>query len=628
MPFRQLIIPPVYIILYGFTYLLAYSLRFDFEVPSEVWGRFLATFPLVIATKSLVNLLTRQWRRKHRYTSLVDVIYVTGDAFFAATLLLAINAFLPSAIVIPRSIVLIDLMLTVLAIAGLRSMIRSYCEVIQPRLHRRLGGMSQLTPRRALIYGADASAVAIFRALKSGNEEYRICGFIDPEGFSQSSIIGEAEVFSGQIDLARIAKKVRAEMLLIPASTPGRIVRELLVQCDDQHLLAHVIPGVDEIVNGRIRLATREVTISDLLRREPTKLDLESMRSYISRRRVLVTGAAGSIGSELCRQILALNPESLILLDQSEPGIFAMEQEFQTRTTGGTRLVYEIADMRDRPTLEQIFATYKPQLVFHAAAYKHVPLMEANPQEAIRNNIFGTKALVDAADQFGVDRFVLISTDKAVRPTNIMGSTKLFAEKYLQATAQKSKTEFMTVRFGNVLNSAGSVVPTFRRQILEGGPITVTHPEMVRFFMTIPEAVQLVLQAGAIGQTGGVMILDMGDPVKILDLARDMIYLSGLKYPDDIDIVFTGLRPGEKLYEELFYESEVSAEKIHEKIFMAHRAPISPRLVKEALARLQSAVELSREAAAATLREITAEFVAIDEGTSSDHISQPTRKAA
>ncbi|MBA4032312.1 MAG: polysaccharide biosynthesis protein [Planctomyces sp.] len=628
MPFRQLIIPPIYVAIYGLTYALAFTLRFDFEVASKEWGLCLATLPLVVGAKSLVNLLTRQWRRKHRYTSLVDFVYVTGDAFIAATLLLAMNAFLPSGGTIPRSIVLIDLMLTVLAIAALRTSIRGYCEIIHPRLHRKLGGISHLPARRAIIFGADASAVAILRALKSGSSEYRICAFIDPEGYAQSGIIGEAQVFSGEVDLARVATKVRAELLLIPASTPGRVVRELLVQCHDAGLLAHVIPGIDEIVNGRYRLATREVTISDLLRREPTKLDMDGMRKYISGHRVLVTGAAGSIGSELCRQILALGPEALVLLDQSECGIFSMEQEFLSKATGGTRLDYEVSDIRDGEALAQIFEDHRPQLVFHAAAYKHVPLMESNPQEAIRNNIFGTKTLVDTSDQFGVERFVLISTDKAVRPTNIMGSTKLFAEKYLQAVSQKSKTQFMTVRFGNVLNSAGSVVPTFRRQIQEGGPITVTHPDMVRFFMTIPEAVQLVLQAGAIGTTGGVMILDMGEPVKILDLARDMIYLSGLKYPDDIDIVFKGLRPGEKLYEELFYESEVSAEKIHEKIFLAHRAPISTRLVKESLARLQSAIEQSRTAAAETLRDITAQFVAIDEGQTTETIPAATKKAA
>jgi FlaA1/EpsC-like NDP-sugar epimerase len=324
-----------------------------------------------------------------------------------------------------------------------------------------------------------------------------------------------------------------------------------------------------------------------------------------------------------------LKPKTLVLVDQSEFGMFQIEQELVARKITDVELVYVISDVNDQVTLGRVFGEYLPDLVFHAAAYKHVPLMEHNVQIAIRNNVLGTKSIVDLADRFGVERFVMISTDKAVKPTSIMGSTKLIGEKYLQAVATKSQTRFITVRFGNVLNSAGSVVPTFRRQILEGGPITVTHPDMTRFFMTIPEAVQLVLQAGAIGNTGEVLILDMGDPVKIVDLARDMISLSGLRYPEDVDIVFTGLRPGEKMYEELFYGNEKSAKKIHEKIFCAEREPIQSSTVKRHILELERASRGTSAEARTAIQNVVATYVDEVESTPMIRpIQAPIRKAA
>jgi FlaA1/EpsC-like NDP-sugar epimerase len=324
---------------------------------------------------------------------------------------------------------------------------------------------------------------------------------------------------------------------------------------------------VDDLVDGRFTLSVRDVTVSDLLRREPNQLDLKSIRDCVTGKRVLVTGGAGSIGSELCRQLWELQPESLTVFDQSEYGVFCLEREFAGNFGPQPALKFIVGDVLDEATLNRVFEERRPQVVYHAAAYKHVPLMEDNPQAAILNNVLGTKAVANAADRWKAQRFVQVSTDKAVRPSSVMGATKLMAERYVQALSQTSKTSFMIVRFGNVLNSLGSVVPTFRRQIEQGGPITVTDPEMKRFFMTIPEAVQLVIQAGAIGPSGHVMILDMGEPVKIVDLAKDLILLSGLRYPDDIDIVFSGIRPGEKLEEELFYPSEAGASPIHDKIF-------------------------------------------------------------
>ena len=325
--------------------------------------------------------------------------------------------------------------------------------------------------------------------------------------------------------------------------------------------------------------------------------------------RVLVTGGAGSIGSELCRQIRSLKPTSLIIVDQSEIGVFTIEQEFRASRPDQVELHFVMADILDEGTMSRVMEQHRPEIIFHAAAYKHVPLMEDNPQAAVLNNVMGTKAVVDLADRFDVERFVMISTDKAVRPTSVMGATKLIAEKYLQSVAAESLTKFVAVRFGNVLNSVGSVVPTFRRQIEEGGPVTVTHPDMTRFFMTIPEAVQLVLQAGAIGRSGDVLILDMGEPVKIVDLARDLILLSGLRYPDDIDITFTGMRPGEKLYEELFYASESGAKKVHEKIYTGSAENVPPLTAVIAdIRRLEQAAYGERDHMLETLQDVVATY--------------------
>jgi FlaA1/EpsC-like NDP-sugar epimerase len=439
-----------------------------------------------------------------------------------------------------------------------------------------------------------------------------VVGLIDPRSNAPGSVIGGKRVF-GADQLFKAARRLNARHLLIPASVPGQQVRELIHALHETDIKAHVIPAVGEIVQGRYKLAIRDVTIEDLLRRPPAQLDREQIRSYIEGKRVLVTGGAGSIGSELCRQVLALRPESLMLLDQSEYGVFAMEQEFAASPVEGVDLRYVVGDILNRDALEKLVLEHRPHLVFHAAAYKHVPLMEANPREAIRNNVFGTRNLVDAADLAGAEALVLVSTDKAVRPTSVMGSTKLVAEKYLQAVAASSSVRLVTVRFGNVLNSMGSVVPTFRRQIEAGGPVTVTHPDMVRYFMTIPEAVQLVLQAGAIGDSGDLLILDMGEPVKIVDLARDMIELSGLKFPDDIDIVFTGMRPGEKLYEELFYESEMGFNKVHEKIFLAPRAAVGIFQARRDLQDLENALADTPQRAAKTLSRIVSAYVAGDD---------------
>ena len=617
MKYRLLYALPIYAVLYAVSLAVAFGLRFDLQLSAESLLEFQIWLPVVLLIKCGSFAVAREWRRRHRYTSLSDIIYVAVIALAASTAIYALNSlaiFSPS---LHRSIILIDWVTTVLATSLLRSAVRLGIE-----------RSDQQVMKRAMIYGADKDSIGLLRSIRVSVPEFKIVGLIDTTGANARSLIGGVPAISIAKGVARIAQKLSAGYLLIPSSVSGTIVRDLCRLCHEAGLKAYVIPALGEIVDGRVKLTVRDVTISDLLRREPTQLDMDGIASYITDRTVLVTGAAGSIGSELCRQIIDFRPTKLILVDQSEFGMFQIEQEFASRDMADIELHFVIADINDQLTMGRVLGLHLPALMFHAAAYKHVPLMEHNAQIAIRNNVLGTKSAVDLADRFGVERFVMISTDKAVRPTSVMGSTKLVAEKYLQAVASQSKTQFITVRFGNVLNSAGSVVPTFRRQILEGGPLTVTHPDMTRFFMTIPEAVQLVLQAGAVGESGQVLILDMGEPVKIVDLAKDMITLCGLRYPDDIEIEFTGLRPGEKMYEELFYGNEKRAKKVHDKIFCAEREPIQPATVKRHVAQLERAVHANLHEARLALADVVAQYVQTDDSAADTPVADYSRKAA
>jgi FlaA1/EpsC-like NDP-sugar epimerase len=369
--------------------------------------------------------------------------------------------------------------------------------------------------------------------------------------------------------IAEVAERKRVKRVLITiANASGQQIRRLTQLCRAAGLDTKIIPGIYEIVGEKVNLSRiRHIAIEDLLGREPVQLDEQIVGGAIRSRVVLVTGAGGSIGSELCRQVCRFGPERLVLVEQFENALFEIHRELASAFPH-VPIEPRVADVCDARRMEQVFEATKPALVFHAAAHKHVPMMEWNPGEAVKNNVGGTRVVADLADRMGVERFVLISTDKAVNPSSVMGATKRVAEIYLQALSQRSRTRFVTVRFGNVLGSAGSVIPIFREQIAKGGPVTVTHPEMTRYFMTIPEASQLVLQAGAMGDGGEIFILDMGEPVRIVDLAHDLITLSGLKPNEDIEIRFSGIRPGEKLVEELATDSEHADKTKHPKVFI------------------------------------------------------------
>ena len=415
----------------------------------------------------------------------------------------------------------------------------------------------------------------------------------------------------GTIDSAavEIARRRADEVVVQSGLLTGKRFRKLLEDCEHAGATVKVLPGIDELMNGQRDLThvrLRPVEIKDVLRREPVQLDDTAIRVLIEGRTVMVTGAGGSIGSEICRQVLRFNPKTLLLVEQAENSLFLIEQELSRLEP---RPAFEplIADITDESRMEQIMGLHRPEVIFHAAAHKHVPMMEWNPAEAIKNNVFGTRMLARLADRHGVREFVAISTDKAVNPTSVMGCSKLLAERFVQALSVTSRTKYIVVRFGNVLASNGSVVPIFQEQIRRGGPVTVTHPGIERYFMTIPEASQLVLQAATQGEGGEIFVLDMGESVKIVDLARDLIALSGLE-PDDIEIVYTGLRPGEKLFEELYFDDERRVGTRHPKVFCAMHRPADLAAVEATFDELAEVLDEKPEVVRARLRDLVPEY--------------------
>lgn len=496
-------------------------------------------------------------------------LYVLTQAIGLGTLVLTSAAFLLRPhLLIPRSVPILEGGLALLVLGGIRLLARMGHE-------REQGRVNNGSARRVLIVGAGEAGTMIAREMIRHPEAGLLpVGFLDDEPSKQRQRFLGLAVMGGLEQLSEAVERTKADEILIAIpSAPGRVIRKMVEQSRKSGLRYRIIPGVYEILSGRVSISQiREVDLEDLLRREPVKLNLEEIVGYLENRVVLVTGAGGSIGSEITRQITRFHPKQIILLGRGENSIYQIEREL---VRNWPELDYRliIADVRDREKLEYVFQLYRPQVVFHAAAHKHVPLMELNPDEAVLNNVGGTRNLVDLSLKYSVERFVNISTDKAVNPTSIMGASKRVAEYVVEWGAQRAKSGqvFTSVRFGNVLGSRGSVVPLFREQIQAGGPITVTHPEVTRYFMTIPEAAQLVLQAGGLGQNGTVYILDMGEPVRILDLAKDLIRLSGFEPGVDIAIEFTGLRPGEKMYEELLTAEEGTEASKHEKIFIAHK---------------------------------------------------------
>ena len=549
---------------------IVYALRFESFTWDPAQARTAFAFAAIMLPLEIGILLGfGLYRRLWRFASIweLKLIFAAGVAASAA-------AWIVGGTLLPLSgLTTARVPLSVLAMYS----IFSIAVVATPRLLLRVTGkrfpQRRATDgdRRVLIAGAGDAGQMVVKEIHS-NPQLGLTpvGFVDDDGTKLGLRLGTLRVLGTLQQLREIAERERAQELIIAMPrAPGTVVRKIVRAAFEAGLRTRTVPGLFEILDGRVSVAAlREVQIEDLLRRDPIQTDLNAVGRLAAGRTVLVTGAGGSIGAELCRQLVALGPKNLILLGHGENPIFETLHELLADEPRPT-LIPIIADIRDRHRVQRIFAQHKPYAVFHAAAHKHVPLMEDNVSEAITNNVQGTRNIVDAAVSCGTQHFVLISTDKAVRPTNVMGATKRVAECIVQNAARTHNRHFVSVRFGNVLGSRGSVVPTFLRQIQDGGPVTVTHPDMRRYFMTIPEAVQLVLQAGALGRGGELFMLDMGEPVRIVDLARDMIRLSGLEEGSDIDIEFTGIRPGEKLYEEMFFNHEIAEPTEHPKILRA-----------------------------------------------------------
>jgi len=549
-----------------FAFLTAFALRFDLVIPRSSWGTILALIPPLLIIKLLVfrrmGLSTGWWR----YVSLADALAMF-NANLVASALFVVYVFLVQRLEgVPRSVLVLDGVLCFLMTCGVRLFTRAYREEYLPFLRRSSAGKT-----RVLIIGAGNAGQAIVRELHQNPDlKMHAVGYLDADASKQGQSFQGAKVLGGPHDLKEIARDFRIDEVIvaIPSATSAAM-KQIVLLCQQAEVKFKTLPGVGCLIDGRVSVQQlRDVDMEDLLCREPARLDQQEIERYLTGKRILVTGAGGSIGSELCRQVARFSPRQLVLFEHGETALFHIENELRQKQPG-LKIVPVVGDIRDMARVESIFGRYRPEVIFHAAAYKHVPMMEANPAEAANNNVRGTRVLANAANRFGVSHFVMISTDKAVRPTNIMGASKRIAELYVQGLARRSRTQFVTVRFGNVLGSNGSVIPTFREQIRQGGPVTVTHPDITRFFMSIPEAAQLVLQAGSMGQGGEIFLLDMGEPVKIVELAENLIRLSGFKPYEDIEITFSGLRPGEKLYEELLLDGEGIKPTTHEKIRVA-----------------------------------------------------------
>jgi FlaA1/EpsC-like NDP-sugar epimerase len=541
--------------------------------------------PLVVSMRLIANWMCGVYRRLWRYTGLTEMMELGLAVLSVTTLLYVIRAFGWLGVdgnQLSYGIISIDAGLCFIILAGPRVLRRLQTEHNQRRHWR------QPVRRRALLVGAGDAGMLVLRELNQRSDlGVDVIGVLDDDPEKLKKRIGNLTVFGTTQDLPKLVENLFIDQVIIaiPSAPPAEI-RRIVDVCRKAEVETRILPGLFELINGRVSVnQLREVSLEDLLGREPVNLDTASIAGYLEGRCVLVTGAGGSIGSELCRQIMRYQPAKLLLLGKGENSIFAIQQELQNRPEP-VEIVPIIADIRDQQRLFNIFTKHHPQVVFHAAAHKHVPLMESNVTEAITNNIRGTQNVAEMSTEFAVETFVLVSSDKAVNPTSVMGATKRIAELVVQDLARRSKTKYVAVRFGNVLASRGSVIPLWRQQIAAGGPITVTHPDATRYFMLIPEAVQLIMQAGALGSGGEIFVLDMGNPVKILDLANDLIKFSGLRPGQDIEIKFIGLRPGEKLYEELLTAEEGLTKTVYEKIFVGRPQPMVASVLGDSLQRL------------------------------------------
>jgi len=572
-----------HILLFSLAYFLAFGVAWNFHFSRAPMHLFLPVMIPTVVIKLIVFGRMGLYRGWWRYTGLYELLTMVSAALISSFILICLvfggeylSYWLHKQRLLPnfsQLTYILDWGATIALVGFARVGVRLYHETVRPMAP---GGVSNL-----LIVGTGDTAEAVLREIERMPEErYRVVGLLDDDPATWGGQIHGIPILGSTEQVRDICRKQDVDEILIalPAAT-RRDLRRVVELCEGTNARFRTVPDVQELIAGRVRVYDLpEVNITDLLGREEVSLDEHAIASFLKARRVLVTGAGGSIGSELCRQIVRYQPSKLVLVEQAENNLFEIERELSRRAPDLT-LTARVADICDAARIRRIFAEHRPEVVFHAAAHKHVPMMERNPGEAIKNNILGTRTVADAAAAANTGKFVLVSTDKAVRPTGIMGCTKRVAEMYVQQLSSHGQTQLVTVRFGNVLGSSGSVVPIFQEQIAGGGPVTVTHPDVTRYFMTIPEACQLVMQAGAMGRGGEIFVLDMGEPVRIVDLAKELITLSGFTPGEQVEITFTGLRPGEKLFEELSIEGEGVSRTTHPKIGIWQNRPESMEAV-------------------------------------------------
>lgn len=561
---------------------ISYLLRFDFVIREVFVTTFPYVFVLLTATIILCFNFFKIYKRIWQYTSLGDLIAIMKGVVAGAIGFYLIHNGITShfypGIIVPRSIYPLTIITSFLLIGGSR---------VVWRLFRQNFGKKLPHQRKALIVGAGEAGVTVVKELKKEGSGLYPIAFIDDNLQKQNFEVVGVPVVGTRNDIPAIVEAYGIEQIIIAIPAASRaVISEIINICKTTGCEIKIVPSLNDLINGKVTLSTlRKVSVEDLLGREPVKINLAEIAEYLRNEIVLITGAGGSIGSEISRQVAVMEPKQMILLDHSENSVYDIELELRKKYPE-LNLSAIIADIKDIDRLKEVFGTHRPNVVFHAAAHKHVPLMEENPREAVENNVFGTRNVANCAHEYKTKRFVLISTDKAVNPTSVMGTTKRIAEMIIQDLNRVSDTIFAAVRFGNVLGSRGSVIPVFKKQIEEGGPVTVTHPDMIRYFMTIPEAVQLVIQAGALATGGEIFILDMGKPVKIDDLAHDLIRLSGLEPNKDIKVVYTGIRPGEKLFEEILSKEEGATATRHDRIFVGKSLHIPSEQLSQHLNRL------------------------------------------
>ncbi len=572
------------IICINFGYIMSFLLRFDFAVSSDVFLGHFAVYAdnilIITAVKIVVFWVSGLYRSLWRYAGTEEIVKITFASVAATAASIVYLEFTQQ--MFPRSIYVYSFILDILLIGAVRFGYRIFRELRTPGSLSSLlfgvlkrGNSAELS--RVMVVGAGDAGAAIIKDIKQHPDSgKKVVVAVDDNPSKVHQRIAGIKIAGDHTAIRQLARRYGVDEIIIAIpSANKKAIQKIVNECNKTRCKMKTLPGISDLINERVSISKlRDVDIEDLLGREPVQVNLREISGYLEGKIVLVTGGGGSIGSELCRQIVRFRPRKLIALDIYENTIFELSNEIKNAFP---HLEFEvvIASVRSRHRMREVFLKYKPHVVFHAAAHKHVPLMESNPKDAVVNNIVGTKNMIDLSDEYAVENFVMISTDKAVNPTNVMGATKRVAEMLLQEKSTHSRTSYSAVRFGNVLGSNGSVIPLFRKQIERGGPVTVTHGDITRYFMTIPEAVQLVIQAGAMATGGEIFILDMGDPVRIMDLAENVIRLSGYVPYVDIDIKVTGLRPGEKLYEELLLDEEGIEKTAHNKIYVGHPLPPS-----------------------------------------------------